>query len=67
MKITALWDTAPCSLVEVDRSLRGAYCLHHQGDDETIRRYIPEQCNLHTRRRENLTSYLSNVSHSLIN
>jgi hypothetical protein len=26
-KFTALWDIAPCSLVEVDRRFRGAYCL----------------------------------------
>jgi hypothetical protein len=32
-KITVLWDVAPCSLVEVYRRFRGAYCLHHQGDD----------------------------------
>jgi hypothetical protein len=32
MKMTAFWDIAPCSLVEVDRHFRGAYCLHHQGD-----------------------------------
>jgi hypothetical protein len=22
------WDIAPCSVVEVDRRFRGAYCLH---------------------------------------
>jgi hypothetical protein len=33
--MTAFWDIAPCSLVEVDRRFRGAYCLHHQ-DDELI-------------------------------
>jgi hypothetical protein len=26
----ALWDIPPCSLVEVCRRFRGAYCLHHQ-------------------------------------
>jgi hypothetical protein len=26
MKMTAFWDTAPCSLVEVHRRFRGAYC-----------------------------------------
>jgi hypothetical protein len=26
-------DVAPCSLVEIDRRLRDAYCLHHQGDE----------------------------------
>jgi hypothetical protein len=32
VKMTVLWDIAPCSLVEVYRRFRGAYCLHHQGD-----------------------------------
>jgi hypothetical protein len=32
MKMTALLDMAPYSLVEVDRYFRGAYCLHYQGD-----------------------------------
>jgi hypothetical protein len=32
MNMTAFWDTAPCSFVEVDRCFRGAYCLRHQGD-----------------------------------
>jgi hypothetical protein len=32
MKMTAFWDVAPCSLVEVDRRFRGAFChLHQQG------------------------------------
>jgi hypothetical protein len=33
MKMTAFWDVAPLSLVEVDQCFRDAYCLHHQGDD----------------------------------
>jgi hypothetical protein len=33
MKMTVLWDMAPCTVVEVDRGFRGAYCLHHQGED----------------------------------
>jgi hypothetical protein len=28
----AFWDIMPCSLVVVDRRLRGAYCLHNQGN-----------------------------------
>jgi hypothetical protein len=28
------WDVAPCSLVEIYRRFRGAYCLYHQGDDD---------------------------------
>jgi hypothetical protein len=36
MKMAAFWDTAPCSLVDVDRCFRGAYCSHHQGNPEDI-------------------------------
>jgi hypothetical protein len=32
MKVTALWDTAPRSLVQLDRRFRDAYCFH-QGND----------------------------------
>jgi hypothetical protein len=32
LKTTALWDTGPCSLMEVDPCFRGVYCLHHQND-----------------------------------
>jgi hypothetical protein len=32
MKLTALWDIAPRSLVGVYRHFRGVYCPHHQGD-----------------------------------
>jgi hypothetical protein len=32
MKMRAFWYIAPCSL-GVDRRFRGAYCLHHQGDE----------------------------------
>jgi hypothetical protein len=33
MKIIIYWDIAPCSLVEINQCFRGAYCLHHQGND----------------------------------
>jgi hypothetical protein len=33
MKFRVFWDVGPCSQVDVDRSFRGAYCLHHHGDD----------------------------------
>jgi hypothetical protein len=33
MKFRVFWDVVPCSHVEVDRSFRGAYCLHHQGEE----------------------------------
>jgi len=32
-KMISLRNTAPCSLVEVVRRFRGAYCLHHLSDD----------------------------------
>jgi hypothetical protein len=36
MSIRAFWDAAPCSFVGVDRRFKGAYCLHHQGDESFI-------------------------------
>jgi hypothetical protein len=33
LKMAVCWDTAPCSLIEIDQRFRGAYCLHHQGDE----------------------------------
>jgi hypothetical protein len=33
MKMTVFWVVAPCSLVEVYRHFRGAYSLHHQGNE----------------------------------
>jgi hypothetical protein len=26
MKVTVFWNVAPCSLIEIDRRFRGAYC-----------------------------------------
>jgi hypothetical protein len=34
MKMAVFWVVAPCNLVEVHRRFRGAWCLHHQGDDD---------------------------------
>jgi hypothetical protein len=36
MKIRAFWDIVPCSLIGVHWRFRGAYCLHHQGNDPQI-------------------------------
>jgi hypothetical protein len=33
MKITVFWDVGPCSLVEIGRRFKGAYCLHYSLDD----------------------------------
>jgi hypothetical protein len=29
LKMAAFWETAPCSIVEVDRRFSGTYCLQH--------------------------------------
>jgi hypothetical protein len=34
MKTAVFWVVAPCSLVDIDQSFRGAYCLHHEGDHQ---------------------------------
>jgi hypothetical protein len=54
VKFIVFWDVLSCSQVNVDRRLRAAYCLHHQGDDD-------EDSKLHTRRRKNLKSHKSSV------
>jgi hypothetical protein len=33
MKMAVFWVVTLCSLVEVYRHFRGAYCLHHQSDE----------------------------------
>jgi hypothetical protein len=74
LKFRVFWDIMPCSQIDVDRRLRCACCLHHQGDTEAARtsetsvdidlttwQYIPEDSELHTRRRENLNLTSSGV------
>jgi hypothetical protein len=36
MKFRVFLDVLPCSRVGVDRRFRGAYCLHHQGDESAL-------------------------------
>jgi hypothetical protein len=55
MEMTVLWDVAPCSLVEICRRFKSAYCLHHQDTSkmsvdiyETTRRNITEDSHLQT-------------------
>jgi hypothetical protein len=68
LKMTTFWDITPCSLLQVDQLLRGAYCLialmmgaistsETSVNYQTTRRNIPEGCHLHIRRRENLKSH----------
>jgi hypothetical protein len=33
VKMRVFWDIASCSLAGVHQRFRGAYCVHHQGDD----------------------------------
>jgi hypothetical protein len=35
MNMRVSWHTSPCSLLGVDLRFRGAYCLHHQGNDSS--------------------------------
>jgi hypothetical protein len=73
-KMKAFSNTAPCSMVEVDRRFRGAYYLHRRPNDgavrtietsvnfyKTTRRSIPEGCHLYTYGRENLKFHLINT------
>jgi hypothetical protein len=36
MTVTAFCDIRPCIPFEVDRRVRGAYCLHLKGDESAI-------------------------------
>jgi hypothetical protein len=38
--MAVFWDVAPCSLVDTERSFRGGYSFHHQGDAPLKRRTI---------------------------
>jgi hypothetical protein len=72
VKITAFWDNAPCSLVEVDQCFGGASIIKDIAlmmeavrtletsvhFNETTRRYNPEGCNFYTCHHENLKSHM---------
>jgi hypothetical protein len=75
VKITAFWDIALCSLVEADRHFKDAYraialmieavrAYETYVYFATTRRYIPDDCHLHTRRRKNLKSQPNYMSSS---
>jgi hypothetical protein len=36
MKIAVFWDVAPCSLVDIDRPFREAYCLYPRRQPTSI-------------------------------
>jgi hypothetical protein len=54
LKMAVFWVVAPCALMMEAASTSEASVNFHQ----TTRRYNPEDSHLHTRRRENLISYL---------
>jgi hypothetical protein len=71
----AFWDIAPCTVVEIDRvsEVRTASTIAVMMEavrtsetsvyfiNKTTRRYIPEGCHLHTRRRENQKSHIGGM------
>jgi hypothetical protein len=54
--MAVFWVVAPYILAQVDQSFSGA-CYSNTFHQST-RHYNPEDSHLHTRRRENLKSYL---------
>jgi hypothetical protein len=40
MKFRVFWDVLSCSQIDVDQHFRGAYCLHHQGDECALREKV---------------------------
>jgi hypothetical protein len=68
--MTVFWDFEPCSVVGIDRLLRGSVVLTSEAVStsetsvtiyETTRRSIPEDSHLHTRDHENLIPHRVNV------
>jgi hypothetical protein len=70
LKMTAFCNTAPRSLVQVNRRLRRAYCLNHGYDggsthlwnvvllQRDVTAYNLGSCHLYTRHRENSNYYI---------
>jgi hypothetical protein len=57
--MTAFWSIAPCSLVEVDRRFRGAYCLHYQVSGDRQYTYLKLR---YTSTRLNMALYLRRLA-----
>jgi hypothetical protein len=57
-KMNAIWDFAPCSLVEIALMIEAVSTSKKSVNFyEATQRNIPEDSHLHTRRRENLKSH----------
>jgi hypothetical protein len=61
LKMSVFWDVAPCSLVDIDRSFRGSYCLHHQV--ESLQRIGHRFCSI--LKRSDSHTHLLWAEHSL--
>jgi hypothetical protein len=61
----AFWDVTPCSLAGVDRRFRGAYCLHHQGDEISYKNNGIENGSLSvTRKKKGAPSLFGSIGRS---
>jgi hypothetical protein len=64
-QVAVFWDVASCSLVDSDQRFRGAYCLHHQGNDGgstllwNIGQHLPDYMVQHPRRQSSSCMYRS--------
>jgi hypothetical protein len=71
--MAAFSDTAPCSVVEVNQSSRGAYCLHNEGDGQVALMMVAvrtietsvyyeatRRCHCNIRRHDNMKSRMLN-------
>jgi hypothetical protein len=75
MNMAQFCVVAPCSLVEVYRSFRGACCLHHYGDEttsemsinfyQTARRNNPEDSHLISQKEANEDQEKAYALHAL--
>jgi hypothetical protein len=56
LNVNVFWYVGPCSLVEIDRSFKDVYCLHHQGDeaDSTFEGSVRDYTGRHSRRQPRL-------------
>jgi hypothetical protein len=55
LKMSAFWDIVSCSLVEVDRHFRDAYCLHRE-DDQTSETRPLLQNKVHSKNKHTVIS-----------
>jgi hypothetical protein len=72
MKMRAFRDIEPCTLVEVERRFKGAYCLYHQDDEwccdeaERISETSSVSMSLHTALSQKAVNFITASHHSFI-